>query len=70
MLLNALLQAPALAEAEGTALEATRGGRTLALLRSLLATWAADASARCAAALRSAWADCTRAATGCTQPAL
>lgn len=48
LLLNAVLQAPQLAEAEGTDLEQARGGRTIAVLRSLLAGWAADASARCA----------------------
>jgi hypothetical protein len=46
LLLDALLQAPQLAEAEGTDLEAARGGRTLAALRALLACWAADASER------------------------
>ena len=48
LLLNAVLQAPQLAEVEGTVLEQSRGGRTLALLRSLMSHWAADASVKCA----------------------
>lgn len=49
LLLNAILQAPQLAEAEGADFEQARGGRTMAILRTLLSRWASDASARCAA---------------------
>lgn len=48
LLLNAILQAPQLAECEGTVLEQSRGGRTLALLRSMLLGWASDAASKCA----------------------
>ena len=55
LLLDAILQAPQLAEAEGTDLESARGGRTLAALRALLAGWAADATARCTRDCSTAW---------------
>lgn len=51
LLLNAILQAPLLAELEGTVLEQSRGGRTLLLLRALLADWATAASSRCGASM-------------------
>lgn len=48
LLLNAVMVAPELAEVEGTQMEDAPGGRTLKLLRDMLAGWAQDASARCA----------------------
>lgn len=48
LLLNAVMVAAELAEVEGTALDEAQGGRTLKLLRDMLAGWAQDASAKCA----------------------
>ena len=47
LLLCAVLQSAELAEAEGALASDSRAGRTLAVLRSMLAPWADDASRRC-----------------------
>lgn len=47
LLLDAVLQADDLAEAEGGLALAAHGARSLAALRSLLLAWASDASCRC-----------------------
>ena len=51
LLLDAVLQADDLAEAEGGLALHAHGGRSLSALRSLLLAWATDASCRCVAHL-------------------